>query len=207
MLTTNVHRQHKRASMQLQIKYNSPVILTFTFLSIASYLINSIHTGFQSTDGGLLMPLFSLSSQFNHSSIPSYISLLFYTAGHANFEHLIGNLSFILLIGPLIEERYGAKKLTIMIATTALVTALINITLFNSTLLGASGIVFMLIILTSFTNVKEGQIPLTFILVAVLFIGTEILQSFGNDSVSQFSHILGGLCGSLFALYFAKRVV
>ncbi len=191
--------------MPIKIRYNSPVILSFTAICIISYLLNSIQSGFQSTANGFLMPLFSLSSNFNPTSPVSYLSLIFYTMGHVDSEHLIGNLSFILLIGPLIEERYGVKKLLAMMIATAIITALINIVLFSSTLLGASGIVFMLIILTSFTNVKEGEIPLTFILVLLLYIGKEILQSFGNDSVSQFSHIIGGLCGSIFALYFVKK--
>jgi len=191
--------------MSLQIRYNSPVILSFSILCVVSYLINSIHTGFQTTTGGLLMPLFSLSSHFSPGSIVQYLSLFLYTAGHVNFEHLMGNLSFILLIGPLIEERYGAKNLLLMMAATAVITGILNILFFNTAITGASGIVFMLIMLTSFTNVKEGQIPLTFIMILVLYIGKEILHSFGSDSVSQFGHIIGGLCGSLFAFYFVKK--
>ena len=64
--------------------------------------------------------------------------------------------------------------------------------------MGASGIVFMFILLVSFTNSKSGEIPITFILIAILFIGKEIIQSLPNDQVSQFAHIIGGLCGSVF---------
>ena len=97
-----------------------------------------------------------------------------------------------------IEEKYGSNNLLIMILATALITALLNIFLFNTGLWGASGIVFMFIILVSFTNVREGQIPLTFILVALLFVGKEVMQSLSMDNVSQFAHILGGVCGSFF---------
>jgi membrane associated rhomboid family serine protease len=56
----------------------------------------------------------------------------------------------------------------------------------------------MFILLVSFTNSKSGEIPITFILIAILFIGKEIIQSLANDQVSQFAHIIGGLCGSVF---------
>jgi membrane associated rhomboid family serine protease len=97
-----------------------------------------------------------------------------------------------------VEEKYGSKRLLIMILLTALVTGILNILFFNTGLLGASGIVFMLILLSSFTNVRNGEIPITFILVAFLFLGKEVLESIQNDNISQFAHIIGGICGSIF---------
>ncbi|MCB0311732.1 MAG: rhomboid family intramembrane serine protease, partial [Calditrichaeota bacterium] len=81
---------------------------------------------------------------------------------------------------------------------TALVTGLLNTFFFPSFLLGASGIVFMMIILGSFTNVKRGGIPLTFILVLILFLGQEIYNAFEENSISEFAHVVGGVCGSIF---------
>jgi rhomboid protease GluP len=81
---------------------------------------------------------------------------------------------------------------------TAFVTGMLNVLLFNTGLIGASGIVFMLILLVSFTNVSRGEIPVSFIFIAFLFIGKEILQSFSDDQISQFAHIIGGVCGSFF---------
>ena len=57
--------------------------------------------------------------------------------------------------------------------------------------------VFALILLSSFTSMKEGEIPLTFILVAALYIGQQVYQGiFVNDNVSNLTHILGGLVGA-----------
>jgi membrane associated rhomboid family serine protease len=118
--------------------------------------------------------------------------------GHANWAHLIGNFTLILLIGPMLEEMYGSKDLLIMIIITALVTGVLNVLLFRSALLGASGVVFMMILLSSFTNFSKGEIPLTFILVLILYMGVQIIDSFSSDNISQFAHIIGGLCGSFF---------
>jgi membrane associated rhomboid family serine protease len=112
----------------------------------------------------------------------------------------------ILVIGPFVEERYGKRRLVVMIAVTALITGLCNVVFFkNVVLLGASGIVFMLILLASFVNVKQGQIPVTVILVAVLYIGNEIVKGVTlNDHTSQMGHIIGGLCGATYGFLLHK---
>ena len=54
-----------------------------------------------------------------------------------------------------------------------------------------------LILLSSFTCVGEGEIPLTFILVAVIYIGQQVYQGlFVQDNISNLTHILGGLVGA-----------
>jgi hypothetical protein len=85
-----------------------------------------------------------------------------------------------------------------MILFTALVTGIINSLFFSTGLLGASGIVFMMILLSSFTNINGKDIPLTFILILILYLSREIINSFKTDDISEFAHIIGGFCGSLF---------
>ena len=66
-------------------------------------------------------------------------------------------------------------------------------------MLGASGVVFMMIVLSSFTEMKRGGIPLTLILVVVFYLGGEISDGLlKNDNVSQMTHIVGGVCGIVF---------
>ncbi len=174
----------------MRIKFNSPVILTFSLICVAVFFIDKMM-------GGSLMPYFTLT-RVNVSDPLSLMTMITYVAGHISVEHLLGNLTFVLLLGPIVEEKYGGRRLVLMMVVTALVTALLNITFFHTGLLGASGIVFMLILLVSFTNTKSGEIPVTFILVALLFIGKEVLNSLQTDQISQFAHIIGGICGSFF---------
>ena len=73
-------------------------------------------------------------------------------------------------------------------------------------LLGASGVVFALILLSSLTSIKEGEIPLTFILVAVIYIGQQIFQGvFIKDNVSNLTHIVGGVVGSCLGFVMYKH--
>jgi membrane associated rhomboid family serine protease len=175
----------------VKIKFNSPVILTYTMICAFVFFFDKVNLG-------AIMPLFTLVNDTNFANPVNIFRLVSHVAGHISLEHLMGNMTFILLLGPIIEERYGSSRTLVMILVTALLTAIANIFLFNTGLLGASGIVFMLIILVSITNVNNGEIPITFILVALLFIGKEVLSSFSKDNVSNFAHIFGGICGSFF---------
>lgn len=172
----------------MRITYNAPVILTFTFVCVIVRLLGDTTTNF----------FFALDGNTNLSDPFDYLRLFSHVIGHGNWAHLLGNFSFILLIGPMVEEKYRSSTLLIMIAITALTTGLLNNFLFDSGLLGASGVVFMLILLGSFTNIRAGQIPLTFILVVILYLGQEILQIFRMDNISQFAHIVGGVMGAVF---------
>lgn len=174
----------------MKLKFNSPVILGFSLICVAVFVLDKVMVG-------TLMPYFTLGN-VNTSSALSLLTLFTHVIGHASIEHLMGNLTFILLLGPIVEEKYGDSRTLFMMLITALVTGILNLLFFHTGLMGASGIVFMLILLVSFTNTKSGEIPVTFILVALLFIGKEVIESLNTDQISQFAHIIGGVCGSVF---------
>jgi membrane associated rhomboid family serine protease len=115
-------------------------------------------------------------------------------------------MTIMLIIGPLLEDLYGSGEMIFMMLITALVTGIINVVFSAAYLLGASDIVFMLILLASFTNFRKGEIPLTFILVLVLYVGKETFASFSKDGVAHFAHIAGGLCGSLFGFFQDRKI-
>jgi GlpG protein len=99
----------------------------------------------------------------------------------------------------MLEEKYGSVELVEVIGITAVVTGVTNYIFFgNVALCGASGVVFSFIILASFTGFKEGEIPLTFILVAVIFIGQQLYEGIAfQDNVSNMAHIVGGVVGAV----------
>ncbi|MCP4717915.1 MAG: rhomboid family intramembrane serine protease [Desulfobacteraceae bacterium] len=171
----------------MKIKYNAPVILTYTLIAICVLVFCSRAT----------MAAYFTSPSFLAFSTPKfYARLLSYIAGHGGWAHLSGNITIILLVGPLLEEKYGSGKLFEMIVVTAVITGLFNAFFFSNSLMGGSGIAFMLILLSSFSNIRSGQIPLTFILIALIFIGSEVISILKIDQISQFSHLAGGGVGA-----------
>jgi len=174
------------------IHYNAPVVLTFTAISLFVLILGTI------TNHATTFALFSVyRSSFTDPL--AYIRIFGHIFGHANFEHFFSNFLILLLIGPILEEKYGAKKLIYTMAFTAVITGLVQIIFFNTALLGASGIVFMFMILASFANMRSGRIPLTLIVVFIVFLGREVVSGFTiDDSVSRITHIIGGICGAIF---------
>src|SRR5262249_36207043 len=140
----------------------------------------------------------------NLQGTSAYIALIGHILGHANWEHLLGNFMLILLIGPILEERYGSLSLLVMILITALVSGFVDVALGKASL-GASGIDFMMILIASTANIRQGEIPLTFIAVAIIYLGGEVTQAVRNDdNVSHLGHIIGGLSGAAFGFLGAK---
>lgn len=176
----------------MRLSYNAPTTLTFT-------IIAAVVLGLSGTVApGLTQAWFSTPAPFHANQVQDWIKLFTHPLGHANLDHFLGNFSFILLLGPILEVTYGSVGILIMMIVTAFVTGVLNVILFPSTvLLGASGIVFMMILLASITNFEKGQIPLTFLLVLLLFLGKEVWSALANhDNISHFTHIIGGLTGS-----------
>lgn len=151
------------------------------------------------TDGASNNLIFSVYRSSLTSPL-TYVRFFGHVFGHVSWEHFISNIMYILLLGPLLEEKYGKIEITFIIAVTALVTGLINFIFFpHVQLLGASGIVFAFILLASFSNFKSGKIPVTFILVALIYIGQQVYDGiFTNNNISELTHIIGGIVGSAF---------
>ncbi len=187
-------------SLFKRIEYNAPVTLTFSLICLIVLIFYNIFgDGF----------LYSVAMTYRDSPLNPmmYIRLVTHIFGHLGWDHFFGNMSFILLLGPMVEEKYGSDRLIVKIFVTALIAGILNNVLFpNVALCGASGIVFMLIVLSSVTSVKSGKLPLTLILVLIIYLGTEIYNAiFVTDNISQFTHIVGGICGSIFGLVSDKN--
>ncbi len=83
-----------------KFEYNAPVTLTFALISLLSLLLGYA-TNFDSTEKIFMTYRTSLLDPM------MYIRMFTYCLGHANWSHYIGNMSYILLLGPMIEEKYG----------------------------------------------------------------------------------------------------
>lgn len=177
---------------KLRVSFNAPVVLSLVAISFVATLLNYITLG---ATGRLLFMTY-------HSSMLSpltWVRAFTHIFGHADWAHLIGNMSYLLLLGPMLEEKYTSKTLMVIVAITAVMTSIVNYILFpNVALCGASGVVFAFILLSSFTSFKEGEIPITFILVAVFFIGQQIYEGIAvRDNISNMAHIVGGVVGGV----------
>ena len=167
-------------SKRLRISYNAPAILSFVLICFAVQLLNVL------TKGASNRAVFSVYRSSFLDPL-AYLRCVCHVFGHANWNHLMGNMMYIMLV-------------------TALATGLANLIFFpNIRLLGASGIVFAMILLSSITITEEHTIPLSFILVAAIYIGQQVYQGlFTADNISQMAHIVGGMIGSVLGFVMNK---
>ena len=183
-----------------KLQYNSPVVLTFFFVSLAALLLGTLTGGwttaylFSVYRAPLTDPLF-------------YVRLFGHVLGHADLNHFLGNMLLLLVVGPPLEEKYGSRPLLCGILLTAAVSGVLQCLFFPGTaLLGASGIVFMMIMLASLAGMKSGRIPVTMLLVALLYLGQEVYSIlFVQDNVANFMHLVGGASGTAFGFAMVKR--
>ena len=106
----------------------------------------------------------------------TYLRLFTHVLGHAGYSHYMGNMLLLLLVGPPLEEKYGSRTL------------------------------LLTIVLSSFTEMKKGGIPITLILVVVFYLGGELVDGLKNtDNISQLTHIVGGACGMVFGFTLRSR--
>ena len=180
------------------IRFNAPVVLSFAILSLLVLVLDS------ATGGASTARLFCVYRAPLTDPL-TYVRFFTHVLGHSGYSHYMSNMLLLLLVGPGLEEKYGSRNLLLTIVITAFATGLVQFLLFpHSALLGASGVVFMMIVLSSFTEMKKGGIPLTMLLVVALYLGSEIADGLTRtDNVSHLTHIVGGVCGTAFGYVYA----
>ena len=179
---------HKR----LKVTFNAPAVLVFAIICLIALILSFI-TGGRSTRA-----LF-LTFRAPWSNPLTFVRMFTHVFGHSGWDHFFGNMSFILLLGPILEEKYGTKRIIVIMALTAFVTSLVHCFFMPDVgLCGASGVVFAFILLISFTSFKDGELPVTVILVAVIYIGKQVFEGIAvHDNISNLAHIIGGLVGAI----------
>lgn len=174
------------------LQYNAPTTLNFTLISFLVLILGI------ATRGASTMKFFCVYRS-PLSDIFTYPRFFTHVLGHSSFTHFSGNITLMLVLGPTLEERYGSDTILKAILLTAFISGLLQWLLFPGiALLGASGIVFMMILMASLGGMRSGGIPLTLILVFAIYVGGEIYNGItSSDNISQLTHIIGGICGAV----------
>ena len=177
------------------LQYNSVLILSYFFISLIALILNTI------TSGKTNQVLFS-SYRSSPLNPLTYIRFFTHAIGHTGWHHFSSNFLTMLLIGPMIEEKYGTLNLLIMMLITAGVTGIINTIISKKAILGASGNVYILIIHSSMVKLEVGKIPLRLVLIFLFYKPNEIIEGiFVKDNVSHMGHLIGAICGVIFGIY------
>ena len=184
----------------ITLKYNAPVTLSFALLSLLAIALGEL------TDGWTTQNLFC----FFKSSPNDWLTwprAVLHILGNTSLTECTANIIILLVVGPAAEERFGSAKVLFAVLATAIAAALIMWFLFpTSAIMGASGVLFMMMVLASFASMRGGAIPITLILVLILFLGSEVLQAVTGDAgLQELTHIAGGAVGMVLGFAFSRR--
>lgn len=177
--------------------YNSIVILSYFLISLLFLIFNilskdKINNFLACRRGNLINPMF-------------YIRILLSSFCHQDWNHFKNNFLMILLIGPILEEKYGSMNLLYMLIITSVITGITHIIFYKTGTIGASDNVFMLVVLCSIVNLTTGKIPMTLVLILFFYVADEVFNLFKRkDSISHDSHIVGAICGFIFGYIIFK---
>lgn len=176
---------------KFRVTFNAPVILVFVVLCFGATLAGTL-------TGGSSTRLLFMTRRGSLADPMMYLRLFTHVIGHSGWAHFIGNASYLLLLGPMLEEKHGAGKMIQVIVITAVLTGIVNNLIFpNVGLCGASGVVFALIVMASFTGFQKGELPLSSILVIVIFLGQQVYDAVAvTDNIANSAHIVGGVIGA-----------
>ena len=184
-----------------KIVVNAPVLLSFVLLCTLLHIISMVFPG--------LPEILGVDDRFTEFWNPfTYISLFSHVLAHSSWTHLQGNMIHLLLVGPSVEHAFGSKNLLLIILLVAFSSALVHIAVggLYTYQLGASGVVFACILLSSLVTASHGTIPLSFVIVATWWIGDEIIKFlFSGDGVSHHAHLTGGMVGTMAGYYIHRQ--
>ena len=193
-------RDHPRlAALIGSLQVDSPLILCYAVACVAVELL---------VPTGLKLHYFAVSSSMEISLAFLFQASVGHVLGHSCWSHLQHNLALILLTGPACEASLGAAPLSKVIVWTSLASAASHVALAptGSVQLGASGVVFAFIMLSSLLQRRRQQLPLTFVLTAMLWLHNE-LRGFASTEpstqhIAHSAHVVGAAVGT----YFGHRV-
>ncbi len=175
--------------------YNSVVIISYFLICLLVLIIDTISKGklnnFLTTRrGSLLNPM-------------TYIRLVTSGLCHKDWTHFRNNFVMILLVGPLLEEKYGSISMLEMIIITTIASSLVHLFIYENGAIGASDNVYMMVVLCSIVNISQGKIPVTLILIFLFYVADEIIKQIfkRNDNIAHDSHIVGAICGFIFGYF------
>mmetsp|Transcript_4020 Transcript_4020/g.7126 ORF Transcript_4020/g.7126 Transcript_4020/m.7126 type:complete len:289 (-) Transcript_4020:27-893(-) len=179
----------------------APTVITFCLICVLLHFLNLIILP------GLSFPL-GVDSELHLKNPLQYIRFFTHIFVHDSLGHLKGNMTNLLLVGPSAEASFGSRAILHVILVVAVSSSLSHVVLGrqNSRQLGASGVVFAMILLNSLVAAKRGKIPVSFILISFLYLGDEMWKLFFiSDGVSHSAHLVGGFVGTITGFQMDKQ--
>jgi uncharacterized protein len=147
--------------------------------------------------------------------IPAYMfqrpwTLVTYMFVHASFDHLLWNMLFLFFFGIELERRVGSKTFLVIYLLSGIIAALVQIFVFPSILVGASGALYgimgcLAVIAPEIRVLIFFVIPLSIRGAIILFAAIEFLSFGAADNIAHMAHFAGLIVGVAFGYAMRKH--
>lgn len=195
-------KSRSKKKSKLGIEYNAPVSLTFSILCLVAFVLEKFLLEKMVPDLHLFTSLTKQGSEFAFvaSNPVHYVRLITYVFGAVNWNQLFISLILVLLLGPSLEINYGGKLLFVMMLISSFVSGVVSACFSAVTLSGASSVIFMMIILSSYSAIEKKKMPLSLIFVFIFFFAKENMEMLAETSCFYpvLISLLGGFLGCVF---------
>lgn len=137
-------------------------------------------------------------------------NLLLQMFSHGNFNHLFGNMLFLLIAGPQVERSLGSRNFLVMYMLAGIVSSIgFLIVSPDRGLLGASGAISGVLVALVFVQTTIPEFLIALAIIGVYFFNQfmSFLAVFSGNAVSStahLSHVFGGFASLLYNASFRK---
>lgn len=207
------------AKKKLKVIFDSPVIIICAMITILLYMLDKWALHNVITASILTCPGTSNGSQFDPLSLVTYLRIFLHCFGATDWSSLLINTSFFLLLGPLLEDRYGSPMLILMMAASVLVSGVFA-SFSPVPMTGSYCVVFTMILLLAVFFLSKKQIQVSWILIFLIYLIWTLINAFENNRVPDENNpfvaffssniptlidLMSGVCGSLFGFLVAPK--
>lgn len=184
--------------IKIYFEYNAVVTLTYFFVCLIVLILNYITSGASNE--------WFTCRRRSVWNIKTYICLITHAIGHSDWDHFSRCFLMTFLMGPLIEEKYGATTFLVMLLATAIITGIVNLIFSDRGCIGSSCEVYMMIVLSSCVNISENKIPLTLVMIMIFYVVDEVRKLImkKKDGISHIGHVTGAVCRSCVWIFDVK---
>ena len=128
---------------------------------------------------------------------------------HGGLNHLFFNMYGLLLFGPLLEHKIGAKKFLFIYLLSGIFASFFS-SFFYARALGASGAIMgmlgaLIILMPNLRLLFLFIIPMPLWIAGIVWILIDTLRIFIPSGVGNIAHLVGIGCGLLYGLYLKKQ--
>lgn len=128
------------------------------------------------------------------------MGIVLHIFGHSGWDHFLGNVIYIAMLGPSVEDKFGTIPLAIITILSALIIGTISV-ISNTPCYGLSSVAYMWVILNTFQSDESEGLPITSIILLFVFVLPEAIAIFTKtDNIAHQNHVLGAICGLGFGI-------